>query len=204
MSEVTSFSVDSMVRALDAMQSAAHHHEECTWIAGTGKAELYVRDRIGANLAKIHPELIIAREWGTNKHDLAILNNRAEALAVVEGKHLFDFDLSVSSIRNRYQKWIQKDCEKLAASGSSQRLLTLLMTSFRGEVPPHLERVVKYGPGSNKFFKKHGYEATPLAVEEAGCFLEEFGSVVHRRELSVGHFHELPTCLWIWIVDTSR
>ena len=93
-----SFSVyAALTDALDEIQAMAQHHDESSWIAGTGKAELYVRDRLGATLAKKYPDLIVAREWGKNKHDLAILDNQTRPLVVLEGKHLYDFDLFESS-----------------------------------------------------------------------------------------------------------
>jgi len=98
------FSLTSIERALDEMQSSPNHNEECIWIAGTGKAELYVRDRLGAMLAKNHAELIVAREWGANKHDLAVLDEQAKPLAVLEAKHLYDFDLFSPSIREKYRQ----------------------------------------------------------------------------------------------------
>lgn len=203
MPETPTFSIASIERALDEMQLLQTHNEECTWIAGTGKAELYVRDRLGATLAKNYPDLIVAREWGVNKHDLAILDMRAEPIAVLEGKHLFDFDLSAPSIRERYRRSIHKDRLKMATSGTGQQLLSLLMTSISAETPAYLKRVVKYSPGSNKYFNRFGDEGTSIAVDKAGQFLEEFGSVLHTRKLSEGAFHGLAVSLWIWIVDAS-
>ena len=194
----------AVISALDDIQSAGHHQEECTWIAGSGKAELYVRDRLGATLAKKHPEVIVAREWGKNKHDLAILNSEAQPLAVLEGKHLFDFDLFVPSYRENYRQSIHEDLAKLVASGANEQLASLLMTSFVGEVPVHLESVFKYSVGSNKYFKKHGSDAMPLAVKEADHFLREFGNVVHERKLSTGQFYGFEVCVWMWLVDTTR
>jgi hypothetical protein len=205
MTQLNSFQVlPAVVSALDDMQSEGHHQEECSWIAGTGKAELYVRDRLGATLAKKYPEVIVAREWGKNKHDLAILNNQALPIAVLEGKHLFDFDLFVPSYREKYRQSILKDREKLAASDAGQQLVSLLMTSFVGEVPSNLAMVFKYSIGSNKYFKKHGLGSTQLAVGEANRFLREFGTVVHERKLSTGRFYGFEVCVWMWLVNISR
>ena len=77
------------------------------------------------------------------------------------------------------------------------------MTSFVGNVPAHLEKVSKYSVGSNKYFKKHGSEAMPLAVKEADHFLREFGNVVHERKLSNGQFYGFEVCVWMWLVDTK-
>lgn len=194
----------ALVTSLDEMQSVSSHHDECTWVAGSGKAELYVRDRLGAILSKQFPELVVAREWGEKRHDLAVLTRDAHPIAVVEGKHLFDFDFFVPSICQSYRKSIRNDVVKMRESDASQQVVSLLMTSIRGEIPAHLSRVFKYGPGSNRFHKKHGPEATQVAVDAAPGFLAEFGSIVHSRQLSSGKFCGLEVCLWIWLVTVSR
>ncbi len=199
-----SFSVyAALTDALDEIQAMAQHHDESSWIAGSGKAELYVRDRLGATLAKKYPDLIVAREWGKNKHDLAILDDQTRPLVVLEGKHLYDFDLFVPSIREKYRQSILKDRRKMADSGTNQQLISLLMTSLRGEVPSRLARVFKYAPGSNRLFKRNGLDGMHLAVEEAERSLGEFGAIFHQRQFSVGQFCGLEVCLWIWLVDTS-
>lgn len=199
-----SFSVyAALTDALDEIQAMAQHHDESSWIAGTGKAELCVRDRLGATLAKKYPDLIVAREWGKNKHDLAILDNQTRPLVVLEGKHLYDFDLFVPSIREKYRQSILNDRRKMADSGINQQLISLLMTSLRGEVPSSLARVFKYAPGSNRRFKRNGLDGMHLAVEEAERFLGEFGKTFHQRQFSAGQFCGLEVYLWIWLVDTS-
>jgi hypothetical protein len=89
-------------------------------------------------------------------------------------------------------------------SGTDQQLISLLMTSFRGEVPAHLSRVFKYGGGSNRWYKKHGPDLMHLAVKEAESFLSEFGAIVHQRQLSAGRFCGLDVCSSIWLVDSSK
>jgi hypothetical protein len=201
----TSFdAIPALVASLDDMQSASTHDDECTWVAGSGKAELYVRDRLGAILSKRFPDLVVAREWGKKKHDLAVLNQVAQPLAVVEGKHLFDFDFFLPSVREKYRKSIANDVAKMRESDAGQQMVSLLMTSLRGEVPAHLSRVFKYGPGSNRFYKKHGSEAMTVSVDEAPRFLAEFGNIVHSRQLSTGQFWGVEVCIWIWLVEVSR
>ena len=201
----TSFAaIPALVASLDDMQSASRHDDECAWVAGSGKAELYVRDRLGAILSKRFPDLVVAREGGKKKHDLAVLSQLAQPLAVVEGKHLFDFDFFLPSVREKYRKSIVKDVAKMRENDAGQQLVSLLMTSLRGEVPAHLSRVFKYGPGSNRFYKKHGSEAMKVSVDEAPRFLAEFGNIVHSRQLSAGQFCGIDVCVWIWIVDTLR
>jgi hypothetical protein len=205
MSDKSSFSaVNALISALDEMQAVPQHHDESSWVAGSGKAELYVRDRLGATLSKQFPDLVVAREWGKNKHDLAILDRQAQPLVVMEGKHLFDFDLFVPSYREKYRRSILKDRLKMKDSGTDQQLISLLMTSFRGEVPAHLSKVFKYGGGSNRWYKKHGSDLMHLAVKEADSFLSEFGTIVHQRQLSAGRFCGLDVCSWIWLVDSSK
>lgn len=191
-----------MVRAFCEMEKAPNHSAEATWVAASGKAELYVRDRLGAALASRHPGLTVAREW--NKHDLAVLDANLHPLAIVEGKHLYDFDLLVPNLRARYKRAIQKDCEKLRGRKSDQPLISLLMTSLRGSVPADLARVVKYAPGSNRKFKELGRDVMPMAVKEARVLLGEIGTVVHERELAVGNCFGIDVHLWVWLAKPRK
>lgn len=194
--------VNALVRAFGQMQKAPNHHAEAAWVAASGKAELYVRDRLGAALAARHPKLTVAREW--NKHDLAVLDASLEPLTVVEGKHLYDFDLLIPNLRARYKRAIQKDCAKLKRRKSGQPLISLLMTSLRGTIPSDLARVVKYAPGSNRKFKEFGRDVMPMAVKEARVLLGEIGSVVHERELAVGHCFGIDVHLWVWLAEPGK
>lgn len=191
-----------MVRAFGQMQEAPNHHAEASWVAASGKAELYVRDRLGAALASRHPKLTVAREW--NKHDLAVLDSNLHPLTIVEGKHLYDFHLLVPNLRARYKRAIQQDCEKLKGRKSDQPLLSLLMTSLRGSVPTDLARVVKYAPGSNRKFKELGRDVMPMAVKEARVLLGEVGSVVHEQELAVGRCFGIDVHLWVWLAKPGK
>ncbi len=191
-----------MVKAFGQMQKAPNHHAEASWVAASGKAELYVRDRLGAALASRHPKLTVAREW--NKHDLAVLNANLDPLTIVEGKHLYDFDLLVPNLRARYKRAIKKDCEKLKGRKSDQPLISLLMTSLRGSVPVDLTRVVKYAPGSNRKFRELGKDVMPMAVREARLFLGEFGTVEHEQELAVGHCFGIDVHLWVWLAKPGK
>jgi hypothetical protein len=175
---------------------------EAAWVAASGKAELYVRDRLGAALASRHPKLTVAREW--NKHDLAVLDANFQPLTIVEGKHLYDFDLLVPNLRARYKRAIQKDCVKLKRQKSDQPLISLLITSLRGSVPGDRARVVKYAPASNRKLKELGREMMPVAVKEARILLGELGSVVHQQELAVGHCVGIDVHLWVWLAKPGK
>jgi len=194
--------VDAMVSAFRHMEKAPNHHAEACWVAASGKAELYVRDRLGATLASRHPKLTVAREW--NKHDLAVLDANLHPLTIVEGKHLYDFDLLVPNLRARYKRAIKKDCDKLKGRKLDQPLISLLMTSLRGSVPSDLARVVKYAPGSNRKFKEFGRDVMPMAVKEARVLLGEIGSVVHEQELAVGHCFGIDVHLWVWLAEPGK
>ena len=189
----------SISAALDAMMSARNHHLETSWIAASGKAELYLRDRLGATLAKQHPDLTISREW--NKHDLVVLDGIQRPLAIVEGKHFYDFDVLVPHLRGRYLKWLKEDKRKMKGSESPIQLISLSMTSLRGHVPAELRKVVKYSPGSNRQFKVRGESTMTDAVAEVPKFLSELGRVIHHRELSRGSAFGIPVHVWFWLVD---
>jgi len=194
--------VDAIVKSLGQMKRARNHHDEASWVAASGKAELYVRDRLGAALAAHHPKLTVAREW--NKHDLAVLDAKLKPLTIVEGKHLYDFDLLVPNLRARYKRAILKDCEKLKARKSDEPLVSLLMTSLRGTVPADLAKVVKYSRGSNAKFTELGRDVMAMAVKEARVLLGEIGSVVHEQELAVGHCFGIDVHLWVWLAKPGK
>lgn len=194
--------ISAITDALDDLEAAPHHHQESAWVAGSGKAELYIRDRLGAALAARHRDLIVAREW--QKHDLAVLDAAGEPLAVVEGKALYDFDLLAPGLRSRYKRALLADRRKLLARRTASPLLTLLMTSIRGEVPASLARVVKYSADSNRCYRKHGHAVTELAVAAARRLVEEIGIIEHERRLTTGQAFGLETQLWIWVARVHR
>lgn len=191
-----------MIAALDSLESQPNHHSSMSWVAASGKAELYVRDCLGATLAAQHPNLTVSREW--LKHDLAILGDKQNPVSIIEGKHLYDFDLLVPHLRSRYRKWLLADKAKMRERRAESSYICLTMTSLRANVPKDLRRVVKYSPGSNRQFKIQGADTMNLACVAAEQLLSTMGTVVHCREFSRGEAFGIPVHLWIWIADVSQ
>ena len=187
-----------IIDAIEIMKRRFSQDSTALWVTATGKPELFVRDHFGAIIAEKNPDLIVSREW--NKHDLALLDMNADVQVLIEGKHLYDFDLHSKSIRARYRDSLLQDLEKMKKGVESRNYVSLLMTSIRTPIPNSLARVTKYSPGINKALKKYGSDLMEKSVFEARDFLAEFGEIMMETELVKGQSLGLEIHLWMWLV----
>jgi len=190
-----------IIDAIEIMKQRFSQDSTALWVTATGKPELFVRDHFGAIIAEKNPDLIVAREW--NKHDLALLDLNADVQVLIEGKHLYDFDLHSKSIRARYRDSLLQDLEKMKKGVESRNYVSLLMTSIRTPIPNSLVRVTKYSRGINKALKKYGSDLMEKSVFEARDFLAEFGEIVIETELAKGQSLGLDIHLWMWLVKVG-
>jgi len=190
-----------IINAIEIMKQRFSQDSTALWVTATGKPELFVRDHFGAIIAEKNPDLIVAREW--NKHDLALLDLNADVQVLIEGKHLYDFDLHSKSIRARYRDSLLQDLEKMKKGVESRNYVSLLMTSIRTPIPNSLVRVTKYSRGINKALKKYGSDLMEKSVFEARDFLAEFGEIVIETELAKGQSLGLDIHLWMWLVKVG-
>jgi hypothetical protein len=191
-----------IVDAIEILKQRFSDDSTVLWVAATGKPELFVRDHLGAIIAELNEDLIASREW--NKHDLALLDENANVKVLIEGKHLYDFDLHSTSIRSRYRNSLLQDLEKMKKGAETQNYVSLLMTSIRTPIPNSLARITKYSQGINKGLKKYGSELMDKSVSEARDFLSEFGEIVVETELAKGQSLGLDIHLWMWLVLDTR
>ena len=187
-----------IIDAIEIMKRRFSQDSTALWVTATGKPELFVRDHFGAIIAEKNPDLIVSREW--NKHDLALLDMNADVQVLIEGKHLYDFDLHSKSIRARYRDSLLQDLEKMKKGVESRNYVSLLMTSIRTPIPNSLVRVTKYSRGINKALKKYGSDLMEKSVFEARDFLTEFGEIMMETELVKGQSLGLEIHLWTWLV----
>jgi hypothetical protein len=190
-----------IIDAIEIMKRRFSQDSTALWVTATGKPELFVRDHFGAIIAERNPDLIVSREW--NKHDLALLDVNADVQVLIEGKHLYDFDLHSKSIRARYRDSLLQDLEKMKKGVESRNYVSLLMTSIRTPIPNSLARVTKYSPGINKALKKYGSDLMDKSVFEARDFLAEFGEIMIETELVKGQSLGLDIHLWMWLVKVG-
>ena len=190
-----------IIDAIDIMKRRFSQDSTALWVTATGKPELFVRDHFGAIIAEKNPDLIVSREW--NKHDLALLDVNADVQVLIEGKHLYDFDLHSKSIRARYRDSLLQDLEKMKKGVESRNYVSLLMTSSRTPIPNSLVRVTKYSRGINKALKKYGSDLMEKSVFEARDFLTEFGEIMIETELVKGQSLGLDIHLWMWLVKVG-
>ena len=190
-----------IIDAIEIMKRRFSQDSTALWVTATGKPELFVRDHFGAIIAEKNPDLIVSREW--NKHDLALLDMNADVQVLIEGKHLYDFDLHSKSIRARYRDSLLQDLEKMKKGVESRNYVSLLMTSIRTPIPNSLARVTKYSPGINKALKKYGSDLMDKSVFEARDFLAEFGEIMIETELVKGQSLGLDIHLWMWLVKVG-
>ena len=190
-----------IIDAIEIMKRRFSQDSTALWVTATGKPELFVRDHFGAIIAEKNPDLIVAREW--NKHDLALLDMNADVQVLIEGKHLYDFDLHSKSIRARYRDSLLQDLEKMKKGVESRNYVSLLMTSIRTPIPNSLVRVTKYSRGINKALKKYGSDLMEKSVFEARDFLAEFGEIMIETELVKGQSLGLDIHLWMWLVKVK-
>ena len=190
-----------IIDAIEIMKQGFSQDSTALWVTATGKPELFVRDHFGAIIAEKNPDLIVAREW--NKHDLALLDVNADVQVLIEGKHLYDFDLHSKSIRARYRDSHLQDLEKMKKGVESRNYVSLLMTSIRTPIPNSLVRVTKYSRGINKALKKYGSDLMEKSVFEARDFLAEFGEIMMETELVKGQSLGLEIHLWMWLVKVG-
>ena len=190
-----------IIDAIEIMKQRFSQDSTALWVTATGKPELFVRDHFGAIIAEKNPDLIVSREW--NKHDLALLDANADVQVLIEGKHLYDFDLHSKSIRARYRDSLLQDLEKMKKGVESRNYVSLLMTSIRTPIPNSLVRVTKYSRGINKALKKYGSDLMEKSVFEARDFLAEFGEIIIETELVKGQSLGLDIHLWMWLVKVG-
>jgi hypothetical protein len=190
-----------IIDAIEIMKRRFIQDSTALWVTATGKPELFVRDHFGAIIAEKNPDLIVSREW--NKHDLALLDVNADVQVLIEGKHLYDFDLHSKSIRARYRDSLLQDLEKMKKGVESRNYVSLLMTSIRTPIPNSLVRVTKYSRGINKALKKYGSDLMEKSVFEARDFLAEFGEIMFETELAKGQSLGLDIHLWMWLVKVG-
>ena len=190
-----------IIDAIEIMKRRFSQDSTALWVTATGKPELFVRDHFGAIIAERNPDLIVSREW--NKHDLALLDVNADVQVLIEGKHLYDFDLHSKSIRARYRDSLLQDLEKMKKGVESRNYVSLLMTSIRTPIPNSLVRVTKYSRGINKALKKYGSDLMEKSVFEARDFLTEFGEIMIETELVKGQSLGLDIHLWMWLVKVG-
>ena len=190
-----------IIDAIEIMKRRFSQDSTALWVTATGKPELFVRDHFGAIIAEKNPDLIVSREW--NKHDLALLDMNADVQVLIEGKHLYDFDLHSKSIRARYRDSLLQDLEKMKKGVESRNYVSLLMTSIRTPIPNSLVRVTKYSRGINKALKKYGSDLMEKSVFEARDFLTEFGEIMIETELVKGQSLGLEIHLWMWLVKVG-
>jgi hypothetical protein len=190
-----------IIDAIEIMKRRFSQDSTALWVTATGKPELFVRDHFGAIIAEKNPDLIVSREW--NKHDLALLDVNADVQVLIEGKHLYDFDLHSKSIRARYRDSLLQDLEKMKKGVESRNYVSLLMTSIRTPIPNSLVRVTKYSRGINKALKKYGSDLMEKSVFEARDFLAEFGEIMFETELAKGQSLGLDIHLWMWLVKVG-
>ena len=187
-----------IINSIEIMKRRFSQDTTALWVTATGKPELFVRDHFGAIIAERNPDLIVSREW--NKHDLALLDMNADVQVLIEGKHLYDFDLHSKSIRARYRDSLLQDLEKMKKGVESRNYVSLLMTSIRTPIPNSLVRVTKYSRGINKALKKYGSDLMEKSVFEVRDFLAEFGEIMIETELVKGQSLGLDIHLWMWLV----
>ena len=190
-----------IIDAIEIMKRRFSQDSTALWVTATGKPELFVRDHFGAIIAEKNPDLIVSREW--NKHDLALLDVNADVQVLIEGKHLYDFDLHSKSIRARYRDSLLQDLEKMKKGVESRNYVSLLMTSIRTPIPNSLVRVTKYSRGINKALKKYGSDLMEKSVFEVRDFLAELGEIMIETELVKGQSLGLEIHLWIWLVKVG-
>ena len=190
-----------IIDAIEIMKRRFSQDSTALWVTATGKPELFVRDHFGAIIAEKNPDLIVSREW--NKHDLALLDVNADVQVLIEGKHLYDFDLHSKSIRARYRDSLLQDLEKMKKGVESRNYVSLLMTSIRTPIPNSLVRVTKYSRGINKALKKYGSDLMEKSVFEVRDFLAEFCEIMIETELVKGQSLGLEIHLWIWLVKVG-
>ena len=190
-----------IIDAIEIMKRRFSQDSTALWVTATGKPELFVRDHFGAIIAEKNPDLIVSREW--NKHDLALLDMNADVQVLIEGKHLYDFDLHSKSIRARYRDSLLQDLEKMKKGVESRNYVSLLMTSIRTPIPNSLVRVTKYSRGINKALKKYGSDLMEKSVFEVRDFLAEFGEIMMETELVKGQSLGLEIHLWMWLVKVG-
>ena len=190
-----------IINSIEIMKRRFSQDTTALWVTATGKPELFVRDHFGAIIAEKNPDLIVSREW--NKHDLALLDMNADVQVLIEGKHLYDFDLHSKSIRARYRDSLLQDLEKMKKGVESRNYVSLLMTSIRTPIPNSLVRVTKYSRGINKALKKYGSDLMEKSVFEVRDFLAEFGEIMIETELVKGQSLGLEIHLWIWLVKVG-
>lgn len=120
---------------------------ELAYLALTSKVELPLRDRLAWSLSTQLPDLVVAREWKYT--DLAILDQTATAIALVEATALYSFDVATPDRANvrKYRDKVEADIAKAFAllHGHQAAVFALvLVTHPMDALPLDLDGVIKY------------------------------------------------------------
>jgi hypothetical protein len=117
--------------------------DELAYLALTSKVEHAVRDRLAWALQTELGDAVVAREW--KRCDLAILDDLAVPLALIEAKAMYSFDAG-SAARSRYLAWIGNDIRKARVLDQSSRadVFALLLSIHVEGVLDAPAGVVKY------------------------------------------------------------
>jgi hypothetical protein len=167
--------------------AASFDPDELAYLAVTSKVELPLRDRLAWLLhQELSPELIVAREW--RRADLAVLRG-PEALAQVEAKAMYSFDVLSDVGRQAYVQKLLSDAAKMhALAPGSDTYLLALVTDVAGDIPVVLRKhVIKYSAGIRKAALSAG-DAGPVSSARTKWLAElaTFTADVQHESLAGG------------------
>jgi hypothetical protein len=167
--------------------TASFTPDELAYLSVTSKIELPLRDRLAWLLHRtLSPELVVAREW--RRADLAVLHG-LEALAQVEAKAMYSFDVLSEVNRQAYARRLRADAAKMhALAPASDTYLLALVTDVAGEIPIDLRRhVVKYSAGIRRAALAAGTDGTVAPARAAWLTeLATFNAPVVHKTLAGG------------------
>jgi hypothetical protein len=176
---------------------------ELAYLATTSKVEIQVRDALAWRLhQRLDPGgFTVAREW--QRADLVILDGLT-AVAVLEAKALYAFDVHSPSKNALYLTKVRADLAKAAAlAPEAQAFALVLTTHVDGPVPAHLRKhVVKYSSGIAGALAKHGTADAvhDRAVEIWARELTSLGAPIESVRLDAGQVWGLNIVIDAWLV----
>lgn len=184
---------DTRNTLLDALARVGFEDNELAYLALTGKLERQIVDRIAWRL--YGQELIPAREW--RRRDLVLLEG-SRAIAVMEAKAFYSFDVMALRSFDKYKKFILDDIEKArGVPGSPEIFMLTLVTNVLDPVPIELRNIVKYDYALRT---ATDHQAARAAIDE---FLSTLGPTDQKRMVG-GRAFDVSVEVDVWLCGPIR
>ncbi|UYY81974.1 hypothetical protein OIT41_02540 [Arthrobacter sp. YA7-1] len=150
--------------------------------------------------------MVVAREW--KRTDLALLDQTAKAIALVEAKALYSFDVATPDRANVrvYRDKVKADIAKAVAllGGHQAAVFALVLVTHPMDSPPDLDGVIKYGTSIKAALNRAAQEEIRAGAKATlSSALDPLGPAIHGS-LMAGTAFGVRVIVDYWIVGPAE